>query len=94
MKMYCRICGAREEDKPKWYDGKWVELYPTKGLALCKPCAIETPDKVSKREFIKVYFEGDDTVSGNIIREFYDDYLASTCKSVQEYIDATRSESA
>lgn len=89
--MYCRICGARKEDKPKWFDCEsWVKFYPNKHMSLCKPCAVETPDKVSKDEFIKAYFAGDLTVPAQVIKDFYEDYLASTCETIEEYISQTR----
>lgn len=88
--MYCKICGSREEDKPKWFDGQWVEFYPSKHNSLCKPCAVETPDKMSKDEFIAKYFEEDETAPYSIIKEFYEDYRAFT-GSFEEYVESTRS---
>lgn len=88
--MYCRICGAIEEHKPKWLTGKWVEYYPEKHNSLCKPCASETPDKMSKTEFVGKYFEGDDSVPVSITKEFYEDYLAFT-GTYEEYVNTTRS---
>lgn len=96
--MYCRICGATEDSKPKWFDGKWVEVHPSKGWqALCVPCNHETPDKVSKSDFeakMWVDDEGNNTtdmVPFTTRKEFYQDYLASTYGPVEDYIAATRS---
>lgn len=102
--MYCRICGARDEDKPKWFtqllgeDGKWVERYPAKGWQLlCRPCAQETPDKVTKEEFEASYWRNEDgscgaeTVPPAIRKEFYSDYLAST-NDLESYCKTTVSE--
>lgn len=85
--MYCKICGSREEDKPKWFDGKWVEYYPTKHNSLCRPCASETPDKMGREEFVSKYFAGE-APPPSIVKEFYEDYRASI-GTFEEYVAST-----
>ena len=94
---YCIICGDTEENKPEWFQGKWIVSYPNKGWqSLCKPCASETPDKVSRSEFEAAYWvdAGEcyaDKVSPSIRKEFYEDYLRSS-DILETYILGTRSE--
>jgi hypothetical protein len=76
--MYCRICG----------DEANVRYYPRKRQALCRHCAKDTPAKVDRATFDKLYW-GKDDVPESTKREFYADYLASTCGSVASYVDAT-----
>jgi hypothetical protein len=83
LTMYCRICG----------DEKDVRYYAGKRQSLCRSCAKDTPAKVSRTTFDRVYWTGceeNDPPEG-IRREFYADYLASRHGSVASYIEATTS---
>jgi poly(3-hydroxyalkanoate) synthetase len=76
----CKICG----DEKASYRARARQT-------LCDSCASDTPDKVGRTDFDQLYWNGDDTVTEAIKREFYSDYLASTYTTAQ-YIKATTSE--
>jgi hypothetical protein len=76
--MYCRICGTEEK----------VAYRPGKLQALCDSCNRETPRKVSRSSFDRVYWKGDPDVGDSIKSEFYSDYLSSEC-TLSEYIEQT-----
>ena len=67
--MYCRICG----------DERGTRYYTTKRQTLCRSCATDTPSKVGRASFERVYWAGGDveTVPDPIRRDFYEDYLRS-----------------
>lgn len=66
--MYCRICG----------DESNVKFYPSKRQSLCDFCAKDTPAKVSFDTFCAAMFKGDEDCPRSIMRDFYDDYKASS----------------
>jgi hypothetical protein len=79
--MYCRICG----------DENGTKYYTTKRQTLCRSCAKDTPAKVGREVFDRIYWDGcteNDPPEG-VRREFYSDYLASRHSSVAEYSEAT-----
>lgn len=77
--IYCQICG----------DCCGVKYYATKRQYLCKACAKDTPAKVSRESFERLYWgKGSADVSEFQKREFYSDYLASSY-TVAEYRKAT-----
>ena len=79
---YCAICG----------DESGVKYYPGKYNALCPSCAVDTPDKIHRDNFNVAYWgKGWEDVPQSTRREFYDDYLASTC-TLDEYIKQTTEE--
>lgn len=72
--MRCRICGN---------PGAWRD---EQRQSLCEPCLKDTPPKVSRGAFDKLYWgQGVETVPENIKREFYQDFLASTM-DVEGYV--------
>ena len=77
--MYCRICGTE--------DG--IQYYLKKRQSLCRDCAKETPNKVGRATFDKIYWRNEGDVPESTKREFYDDYLHSTYGSVASYMKAT-----
>jgi hypothetical protein len=77
--MYCRICG----------DEKDVRYYATRRQSLCRSCAKDTPRKVGRESFDRVYWAGDEHCPESVRREFYLDYLASNHGSVASYAQAT-----
>lgn len=65
--MRCRICGN---------EGEWCN---DQRQALCAGCLRDTPPKVSKGTFDKLYWGlGMETVPDHVRRHFYEDFLAST----------------
>jgi hypothetical protein len=86
--MYCRICG----------DESGVEFRGRSRMALCESCHTDTPRKVSREEFDRVFWgtgpEAAD-VHESTRREFYDDYRTSTYGTAESYRDRdeARSES-
>jgi hypothetical protein len=79
--MYCRICG----------DERNVSFRPQARQSLCDSCAADTPAKVGRAEFDRVYWRGDDAPPCEAIRrEFYSDYLTST-HNLAEYVRRTTS---
>jgi hypothetical protein len=85
---YCRICG----------DERGTEYRERSGMVLCKSCHREAPGKVCRAAFDQLYWPGasDDYRSPDYVpestrREFFDDYLASKCRSVEEYLRQTTS---
>ncbi|HUU93201.1 MAG TPA: hypothetical protein VM238_18560 [Phycisphaerae bacterium] len=65
--MACRICG----------DERNVQYYPSKRQALCRSCALDTPRKVARGVFDRLYWRGAGDVAPSIKAEFYSDYLSS-----------------
>jgi hypothetical protein len=66
---WCRICGA---------DG--AKYQPRKRQALCAWCYGSTPNKLSRAEFDRRYWGSEwEGTPESIRREFYSDYLASSC---------------
>ena len=82
--MYCRICGTEED----------VAYRRAKRQALCRSCNADTPAKVGRESFDKIYWRGcpDNDPPEGIRREFYADYLTSHCGSVAQYVAETTSE--
>jgi hypothetical protein len=81
--MICRICGSE----------KGTEYRYTRHQTLCAACAAETPEKVGRDEFERRYFGPEaGVVPSSIVRDFYDDYLAST-DDLDGYIEHTTSDS-
>lgn len=80
--MSCIICGT-----------EGAHWRPSKRQTLCRECSAETPRKVSRAKFNRVYW-GAEPVSAAIAREFYSDYLASTCSLAQYIRETTESERA
>ena len=74
----CRICGAES-----------ACYRPAARNILCADCAKDTPAKVTLSEFSEKYFSGENPPLATV-REFYADYLASTC-TLEEYIRQTTS---
>ena len=74
--MKCSICGESA-----------VFRAPQRSI-LCDACLATTPPKVSREEFVRVYFKGDDTVTWSVLKEFYSDYLASEC-NLEQYVKET-----
>jgi len=60
-------------------------------MSLCDSCHGDTPAKVSREEFERVYWAGDEDCPRAIRNEFWDDYRASRYATVEEYRDATTS---
>lgn len=80
--MLCCVCGATDN----------VGRYWDKRQVLCDACATDTPDKVSRTMFDRLYWGVDyETVPVSMRREFYSDYLAST-DTLDEYVIATTSD--
>ena len=75
--MQCTICGSKHN----------VDFYPRFGYTACDCCAKETPQKVSKKEFHRRYFLGED-VPQAVVNGFYEDYLYSK-DTLDEYIKNT-----
>lgn len=79
--MNCRICGAGTESG--------VIYSSDHGMALCLRCEMDTPPKVGRAEFDRVYWgSGFANVPESTRREFYDDYRTSTLR-LKSYIAAT-----
>lgn len=77
--MMCRICGTEKK----------VKFYPSKRQALCQYCAEDTPPKVGRESFEAKYWGAEvSNVPDAIRREFYSDYLASSC-NVEQYMADT-----
>ena len=66
MAGYCRVCGDEQDTR----------YYSTKRQTLCRSCAKDTPSKVSRQGFKRVYFDGD-PVDDWTVGTFYEDYLRS-----------------
>lgn len=67
--MYCNICGNEKD----------TQYITTKYQTLCRLCNIETPAKISREMFDRLYWEGKEgDVPTGIKHDFYGDYLAST----------------
>lgn len=76
--MQCRVCGA---DTAKCYQGK--------RLTLCDVCKWDTPDKVSRDMFDRLYWGINySQMPDNVRHEFYSDYLHSA-HTLDEYVIAT-----
>lgn len=79
--MACQICG---------YDVN-VEYRKRSGFFLCKGCHHDTPRKVDRETFERIYWEGHaDTVPQGIRDEFWSDYRMSRYGAVKDYQDRTR----
>lgn len=77
--MECVVCG-------EW---RGVDWRASQRQALCEACVANTPAKVSRSEFEKIYWSGHaDTVPAGIRREFYSDYLSSDL-TLTQYVKAT-----
>lgn len=76
--MGCAICG---DDRATYRNRS--------RMFLCASCHKDTPAKVSRDEFERVYWAGDDSVPAQTKQAFWEDYKYSKYKTVQEYIDAT-----
>jgi hypothetical protein len=80
--MYCRVCGD---------DGETVKYRSGKHQSLCRWCNRDTPRKVTREEFERVYWAGPpgiETVPHSTRRDFWEDYLASEC-TLAEYVEQT-----
>lgn len=75
--MYCQICGDENS-----------QYYPAKRQSLCKYCAEDTPKKAGKMSFDKFYWDKPGEVPKAIKRDFYEDYLRSTC-TLNQYKEQT-----
>ena len=77
--MACRICG---DEQGRWYEAQ--------RQSLCVSCLADTPAKVEKGLFDRLYW-GDDWQSVRYVtrRDFYEDYLASTVGDVSVYLAQT-----
>ncbi len=72
--MRCRICGN---------GGEWCN---DQRQALCATCLKDTPPKVSRGAFDKLYWGlGMEEVPDHVRRHFYEDFLASTL-DVEAYV--------
>ena len=79
--MACHIC-----------DTERAEYRPECRQVLCVACHENTAPKVGREEFERVYWQGKaEEVPYGIRREFYADYLVSTC-DLQGYIVSTTSD--
>jgi hypothetical protein len=80
--LHCRICG----DFQRTAHVRWR---PSKRQTLCRSCNADTPRKVSRHSFDVQYWG---TESANVPestkRDFYADYLASTC-TFRQYVLST-----
>jgi hypothetical protein len=78
----CQVCGGERDTK----------YYPSKRQRLCRSCAPNTPNKVSREAFDAAYWKGGDpqTVPEVTKGDFYEDYLRSD-DSLPDYIKATSS---
>jgi len=79
--MTCKICGAEQ-----------AEYRERSGMRLCATCHRTTPRKASREAFEAIYWAGREDVPYGTRREFWEDYRASTCGSVAEYVTQTTSE--
>lgn len=79
--LTCRICDLQDDT---------VARYIAKGsMVLCPTCCAETPDKVSRLEFDKLYWDGDsESVAPAMRKSFYEDYLMSNM-TLGDYVRAT-----
>lgn len=77
--MACKICG---DERSEYRDRS--------RMSLCDSCHEDTPTKVGREEFERVYWAGDDCPR-SIRNEFWDDYKASQYATAEEYRDATTS---
>jgi hypothetical protein len=76
--MSCNICGTTDS---RYRRGSLQTL--------CDHCSRDTPNKASRLVFERCYWgAGLDSVPRSVRREFYADYLASTC-TLQEYRQST-----
>jgi hypothetical protein len=67
--MYCQMCNKT---------GPGVEVRKKHRRALCIKCAMQTPRKVSKQEFLEVMWgEHLPEVPSCVRSEFYEDYMLS-----------------
>ena len=78
--MTCFICGAEKNLSKRAIFGR----------SICRECNKDTPVKVSRSYFDRVYWAGGDanTVPESTKREFYADYLASS-NNLTEYKNST-----
>ena len=80
---YCRICG----------DEAGVEFRPSARQSLCKSCAQDTPEKVSRSEFEAAYWVDVDgkpvaeETPAAIRREFYNDSVNVNNVRVEQFPD-------
>lgn len=80
--MKCQVCSSTDN----------VGRYWDKGLTLCDPCATDTPDKVSRIMFDRLYWGVDYLdVPECTRREFYSDYMHGV-DTLDEYIRTTTEE--
>ena len=76
--MLCKICASGD-----------ATYRPAQRQTLCEHCAADTPRKAGRESFDKRYWGARyKEVSEGTRREFYSDYLTSTC-TVDEYIKQT-----
>ena len=76
---YCHVCGAEE-----------AVFYPACRNWLCQSCRQDTPSKIDRTSFNRKYWGKEiSEVPESIRREFYEDYLASTCTFAQYVKDTT-----
>ena len=75
----------------------WTREYGT-GITICGICGEPkgnksrccfTAPRIPFETFKRRYFSKDDKVSDPIAKSFWDDYLTSDCKSLNEYIEQT-----
>jgi hypothetical protein len=80
--MFCRVCG----------DQRGVKYRARSRLALCPSCHRDTPAKVTRAAFERVYWGGRaDDVPAAVRAAFWDDYRHSGYGSVASYKRATTS---
>lgn len=79
--MRCSICGTSD-----------AQYRNRSRLVLCRSCHEDTPSKVSREEFDRLYWESAaESVPLSTRNEFWSDYKTSTYRSVADYRTATSS---